>query len=461
MAVCGVADYDKGEEKIVLFIKTRKSNKALSDQLAKINEHLNTKIKVGIEAIVPLNSIPRTSSGKIQKFKLKEKYNAGDYKDIEIKRINPDTTPSTIKDKSEEILQERRVIEPIPSYKKDIDLAGMVNDLPYAHAENNVHQFLPMIIKNMPQVLRTACIIAPDAGILHVDEQGREHLQTYRDLLNSAEKVLGGLRAHGYKPGDQAILQIDFSRNFLAAFWGVILGGIIPVPLPIPGTFPISEGMERITKVCSVLDRFCIITDQPAQVYESLGNVNLLDIRELLEHSPDSNHHNPKPDDIAYLQFSSGSTGDPKGVMLTHFNLIYTIDASAKCVLDVRGNDIRPTIGFGIHILRHKLSKSKDLISKDNLFTRIDKSPLGKMIRSSKLGKDILDTLLIFTGRRISAYNEMKISDIKIVNWMPYSHDMGLIGFHIAPTVGGMDQIKLEPKTFIQNPALFLRLIDK
>jgi acyl carrier protein len=38
---------------------------------------------------------------------------------------------------------------------------------------------------------------------------------------------------------------------------------------------------------------------------------------------------------------------------------------------------------------------------------------------------------------------------------------MGLIGFHLAPTMGGMDQVKLEPKTFVHSPALFLKLIDK
>ncbi len=457
MVVCGVTDHDRGTESIVLFIKTKKSKESLIELLGKINKHLANKIRVGIEAIVPMHDIPRTTSGKAQRFILRERYEAGDFRDREVKRIEQHIYNENIP----KVVQTQLKKETVSVRKKDLNLNGLINNLPLAIAESKVHQFLPQIVKNLPQVLSIACTIAPESGVLHVDEKGNEHLQTYADLMNSAERVLGGLRARGYKPGDQAILQIENSEEFLVAFWGIILAGVIPVPLPIPGTFPISEGMERITKVCGVLDKFCIISDQPERSYRSLGKVDFLNIGELLKHEPDNRHHNPKPDDIAYLQFSSGSTGDPKGVMLTHYNLIYTIDASAKCVFDVRGNDIRPTLGYGIHILKHKLGRNKGSGSIEKLLAGISRSSLGEKIRSSKIGEYILDTMLIFTGSKISAYTDMRIDEIKIVNWMPYSHDMGLIGFHLAPTMGGMDQVKLEPKTFIQNPALFLKLIDK
>jgi amino acid adenylation domain-containing protein/non-ribosomal peptide synthase protein (TIGR01720 family) len=457
MVVCGVTDHDRGTESIVLFIKTKKSKESLIELLGKINKHLANKIRVGIEAIVPMHDIPRTTSGKAQRFILRERYEAGDFREREVKRIDQHIYNENIPKVEQKPLKK----EGISIRKKELSLNGLINDLPFAIVESKVHQFLPQIVKNLPQVLRIACTIAPNSGVLHVDEQGNEHLQTYKDLMNSAEKVLGGLRAHGYKPGDQAILQIENSEEFLEAFWGIILAGVIPVPLPIPGTFPISEGMERITKVCGVLDKFCIISDQPEKNYRSLGKVDFLNIEELLKHEPDNKHHDPKPHDIAYLQFSSGSTGDPKGVMLTHYNLIYTIDASAKCVFDVRGNDIRPTLGYGIHILRHKFGNHKGTGAVSKLLNAISKSSLGEKIRMTKSGKYILDTALIFSGSKISSYTDMRIDEIKIVNWMPYSHDMGLIGFHLAPTMGGMDQVKLEPKTFIQNPALFLKLIDK
>ena len=456
MAICGVTDHEKGAEKIVLFMKSKRSKEELLDLLVKINEHLGKKIKVGIDAIVPLSDIPRTTSGKVQRFILRDRYAAGDFRDREVKRIEGIWG---VGERYETIPEARTEVE--PSHQRQINLRGLIEDLPLAMAEGDRTQFIPMFIKTLPEVLRIATILNPNGGILHVDEDGFECMQTYASLIQSAECVMGGLREGGLKPGDQVILQVEDSREFLSAFWGAVLGGFIPVPLPIPGGFPISEGMERITKVCQVLDRFCIITDQPTKRYRSLGEVTILDVRNLLVHAPDKHHHRPRPDDIAYLQFSSGSTGDPKGVILTHMNLLCTIDASARGMFDVRGPDIRPFTGFALHILKRRTSgkKREGLLSK--AIARFSKTALAETLASNKFGKDILDTLLILGGVQVSSRLHMRFDDIKIVNWMPYSHDMGLIGFHLAPTLAGMDQIKLEPKTFVLKPALFLRLIDR
>ncbi|MCD6571341.1 MAG: amino acid adenylation domain-containing protein [Deltaproteobacteria bacterium] len=449
MAICGVTDYEDGVEKIILFMKTRRSREKLSDMLTKINEHLGKKIGVGIDSVVPMDDIPRTTSGKIQRFKLRERYEGREFEDKEVKR------------------QDKEIEAPAEQYevraerKKDIDVTGLLKSLPLAIAEGDKHLFLAPAIRCLPNVLRIATILSPNSGILHVGEQGEEELQTYSDLLHSAECVLGGLRSKGLSPGTKVILQIENSKRFLSGFWGVVLGGFITVPLPLPESFPVSEGMERISKVCGVLDKFCIITDLSQERYKTLGNVNIFDIRELLEHGPDRRYYRPKPDDIAYIQFSSGSTGDPKGVILTHRNLLSTIDASARGVFDIRGNDFRSALGFVTHVFRRKIKTTKDLGPFGKAISTLAESSLGNLINKSKVGKDVLDTLLIMTGNRISAHMDFRLDDIRIVNWMPYSHDMGLIGFHIAPTLGGFDQVKLEPKTFIQDPALFLRLIDR
>jgi len=152
-----------------------------------------------------------------------------------------------------------------------IDNSDALPDAEAKGAAGSRIQLLPLFIRHLPNVLRLACLLSPDRGILHVDENGNERRQTNVDLYNSAKCVLAGLRAKGLQPGDQVVLQVDDSPAFLAAFWGAALGGFVAVPLPIPGGFPVSEGMERITRVMGVLEKAWIVTDQPKAPYEGLG----------------------------------------------------------------------------------------------------------------------------------------------------------------------------------------------
>jgi|GEM_PF-1049508 len=445
MAICGVTDYDKGSEKIVLFMKTRRTPDKLLDMLTKINEHMGKKMGMGINSIVPMSDIPRTTSGKVQRFKLREGYEAGEFEDKEVKREDK---------KGQPVIEQR---EAKPEKKKEIDVTGLLESLPLAIAEGDKHLFLAPVIRTLPNVLKIATIISPDNGILHVDEQGREDMQTYADLLHSAQCVLGGLRDKGLTPGTKIILQIDDSKWFLSGFWGAVLGGFVPVLLPLPN----GEDMEGITKACKVLDKFYIVADQPKEAYTTLGDVKIFDIKELLEYSPDKKHYSSKPDDIAYLQFSSGSKRDSRGVMLTHHNLLSAIDASIRCILDIEGRDIESVLPSLLHMIKQKIRKHKKPGFMSNTITNLYKSRLGHAIGKSGIGKTIVDALSILSEGKISPYMDLKIEDIRVANSMPYSHEMGLIGFHIVPTLVGLTQVNLSSKAFRENPALFLKLLDK
>jgi len=345
-----------------------------------------------------------------------------------------------------------------------LDTEGFTKNLPYAIAEGTTggkRQVLSSIIRNLPNTLKIACVISPDKGILHVDDAGNERMQTNAELLHSAKCVLRGLQDRGMRPGDQVVLQVEDSPSFLAAFWGALLGGFVPTPLPTPWGFPLSEGMERVTKVCSLLDRFCIVTDQPKEIYECLGDVLILDIKELLDNAPASHHHRPRSNDVAILQFSSGSTGDPKGVMLTHKNILCAVEAGAMGFIDAAPGDYRPVIGFFFHVIKHKIWKDDGPGPLSKAVSSLSKSSFGNLLNRTRIGKTILDTLLVLSGNKVSVLLDLSFGDICMANWMPYSHVMGLIGFHLGPTATGFDQVTLKPKTFIENPALFLRLIDR
>lgn len=71
-----------------------------------------------------------------------------------------------------------------------------------------------------------------DCGVTFVEEAGEQTL-SYRDLLGEALLWLGAMQKNGLAPGDQVVFQIAGQRSFLCCFWSCILGGMLPVPLPV------------------------------------------------------------------------------------------------------------------------------------------------------------------------------------------------------------------------------------
>jgi acyl-CoA synthetase (AMP-forming)/AMP-acid ligase II/acyl carrier protein len=317
---------------------------------------------------------------------------------------------------------------------------------------------IPPLITRMSDIIRAACILGPDNGIIHVNEKGNEHLQTYSDLMHSSKCVLSGLRGKGLKPGNKVILQLEDPALFLSAFWGSILGGFIPVPLPLPNGYPIPEGMDRLAGVSRVIDNFCIVTDQEREVFRDLEGANLFGIVELLGSRPDNCFYKTGPDEPVLIQYSSGSTGDPKGVILTQVNLLSSIDAGAIMTLSSDPNDIRPVLGYSLFLLKNRILNihGRGIVSR-----AVSRLSDLKIFRPGTKSFGLLESLEILSGNKISPEMDIAFDELSFVNWMPYSHDMGLIGFHISPMLTGMSQVNLSTRTFIENPSLFLKLIDR
>jgi hypothetical protein len=88
-------------------------------------------------------------------------------------------------------------------------------------------------------LLRTALEI-PSEGILYLKADGSEIVQSYKALLNEAERIKAGFCQLGLKPQDKVIFQINHNWDFIPAFWGCILGGFVPVPISTPLQQPIA-----------------------------------------------------------------------------------------------------------------------------------------------------------------------------------------------------------------------------
>lgn len=193
-----------------------------------------------------------------------------------------------------------------------------------------------VLTASLVDVLQRAAQRNPDQGIYHV-VTGTEEFQTYADLLATGKRMAQLFYRKGLRPGDRLILAVESSRNFLEVFWGCLIAGIIPAPLSHMRT-PRSESMEarKIFQVWQALDAPVVVDAGRERAYgvlsELLAGARLLVTEDLVDEARITDHrdedfHIPKNEDIAVLQFSSGSTGVPKGARLTHRNLIANIVA--------------------------------------------------------------------------------------------------------------------------------------
>ncbi|MBI9080524.1 MAG: amino acid adenylation domain-containing protein [Pseudodesulfovibrio sp.] len=180
----------------------------------------------------------------------------------------------------------------------------------------------------------------PDRGIFHVESDGKnEEFQSYADLLSSAKKMAHVLYGKGLLPQSRLIIASESSSNFLQIFWGCLLAGVIPVPLAHVRT-PRKESMEvqKILSVWKATGAPVAADSHNERTYGILAEAlketraKILPTEKLIAEADIRGHgkddfYRPTGNDIAILQFSSGSTGMPKGARLTHRNLITNIMA--------------------------------------------------------------------------------------------------------------------------------------
>jgi acyl-CoA synthetase (AMP-forming)/AMP-acid ligase II/aryl carrier-like protein len=237
--------------------------------------------------------------------------------------------------------------------------------------------------------------VARSITYLEAENESRE--VTFGELYERATGILYHLQRIGARRGDKLILLLANNEQFIDAFWAAILGGIIPVPVA-PGIS--DEHRHKLLRIARklgnpyiyserrTLDRIGTFASQvgESETFTSLRSRAFL-IDDLDDISRPGKPHKAQPDDVAFIQFSSGSTSEPKGVVLTHGNII----ANARGTLEA------------------------------------------------------------------ARFTENDVS----LSWMPLTHDMGLIGFHIMMFSARVHTYLMPTELFVRRPLLWLTLATR
>lgn len=156
-------------------------------------------------------------------------------------------------------------------------------------------------------------------------------------MLSDASRAAGGLEAAGVRPGGRVLLLVVDISDFFPVFWGTLLAGATPVPLAPPRDR--SEGERaRVLRIASRLGAPALVTDRGVRV----PGLPLLDVGELLEAEPLVSPRPAPADTPALIQFSSGSTGHPRGVVLDHDQVLANVDQMARAY-PIVSDDIKLT----------------------------------------------------------------------------------------------------------------------
>lgn len=224
---------------------------------------------------------------------------------------------------------------PAPQAYTRVQLQGVEG----THAE-------PVDAITLPQVLDWHIHAHGDrAHITVLSDAGEEEI-SYARLNGGAARIAAGLQRQGMQPRQAVGIMLPTSPEYFYTYFGILLAGGIPVPIYPPARLSqIEEHVRRHAGILANAQAAILVTVREAIAVARLLEAHVPSVRQVLTPatlSETSSNASPVPvgpDDIALIQYTSGSTGNPKGVVLTHANLLANIRAMAQA-LQVTERDV-------------------------------------------------------------------------------------------------------------------------
>ncbi|MCY3023153.1 MAG: AMP-binding protein [Planctomycetota bacterium] len=196
---------------------------------------------------------------------------------------------------------------------------------------------LDYLTGTVPAALAHTARLAPERGIAVFDRRGQSvERHTYPEILELAQLAAARLATAGIGPGDRLLMCLPTSWDLLAAHLGAIIRGAYPVLVAPTGALGGSEAHAH--KVAGLVE----LLGPKRLLCDAATRKELLDFGapaaaalsmtpdEFTAHAPASGRieHSARPDDIAFMQLTSGSTGRQRAVMIRHSSVLHNTAAS-------------------------------------------------------------------------------------------------------------------------------------
>ena len=195
-------------------------------------------------------------------------------------------------------------------------------------------------------VLKLYAKIEPQRPHIYLlDEQGGETIIRYGQLLEKASAIAKGLYARGLQRGGTVAIMLPTCEAFFYSFFGILLAGGIPVPIYPPfRPDQISDYAKREAKILQNAEVRFLITFHRAEALSKIIQSFIPSLKEvttaenLMVTEGTLPNLDSKAEDPALIQYTSGSTSDPKGVLLSHYNLLSNLRAVGQAI-NISAND--------------------------------------------------------------------------------------------------------------------------
>ncbi|HEV7785925.1 MAG TPA: AMP-binding protein, partial [Thermoanaerobaculia bacterium] len=257
--------------------------------------------------------------------------------------------------------------------------------------------FRPPEIRTMAEAIVRAAALWPTHGCTFQDLKGEETFYSFVQIAGETARRAGALQALGLRKGDRLGMVVIEPEDFVLTFLACLRVGIIPVPFYPPlGLGNFASYSSRIGQLLESCQARMLFASRRLEsvLWALVGEVPCLETlitgKHLERDHPTPDFPDLEPDDIAFLQYTSGSTADSKGVMISHRCLI----ANSEGILGPGGLQADPLKDLG-------------------------------------------------------------------VTWLPLYHDMGLIGFVVAPLCFGVSVVFIPTLRFLRDPTVWMETIHR